>query len=172
MKKPVLAAVSTVVLAAGAVAAVATGPAAGQGYDYGGSTSSTSSTPAAPASTKATTVKLGHSKLGKYLVSSSGRALYLFLKDTGKTSKCTGACANAWPPLTTGAAPKAGAGVKQSLLGTTTRSDGTKQVTYNGHPLYRYDDDKGPGQHHGQGLKEFGAKWYVVKANGNKLGGY
>jgi len=45
-------------------------------------------------------------------------------------------------------------------------------VTYNGHPLYRYEDDTAAGQHHGQGLKEFGAKWYVVKSNGKRLGGY
>lgn len=166
MKKPVLAAVSTAALAAGVVAAVATGPAAGQGYDYGGSTTTTAST---PSTSKAATVKLGHSKLGKYLVSSSGRTLYLFAKDKGKTSNCSDSCAGAWPPLITGAAPKAGAHVRKSLLGTTKRSDGTLQVTYNDHPLYRFSGDTKAGQHHGQGVTAFGAKWWAVKSNGKKL---
>lgn len=167
MKKPIAIAAVAGALAAGVVA----GSASGQ-YDYGtttDTTASTSSTGSTAATAAPSTVKLGHSKLGKYLVNGSGRTLYLFLKDTGKTSKCTGACANAWPPLITSGTPKAGSGVKASLLGTTRRSDGKLQVTYNGHPLYRYDDDKAAGQHHGQGLKEFGAKWYVVQASGKKL---
>lgn len=160
-RHPKLAAAGAVALAAGVIAGTTTGPATGQGYDYG--------SPPPPATTKAATVKLGHSKLGKYLVTAKGLTLYLFAKDTGKTSKCTGACAKAWPPLLTGAKPKAGSGVRASLLGTTRRSDGTLQVTYNKHPLYRYDDDKKAGQHHGQKLKEFGGRWYVVKSNGKKL---
>lgn len=143
---------------------------AGASGDYGsGYDTTTTSTTSTMAPSTATTVKLGHSKLGRYLVNGSGYTLYLFLKDTGKTSKCTGACAKAWPPLLTKGKPKAGSGVRASLLGTTTRSDGKVQVTYNGHPLYRYEDDVKPGQHHGQKLKEFGAKWYVVKSNGKKL---
>jgi predicted lipoprotein with Yx(FWY)xxD motif len=169
MNRKLVAAVSSAALAGSIVAAAVSGPAAlGQGYDdYPTTTTATPSTTA-----KAATVKLGHSKIGTYLVNGSSRALYLFAKDTKNSSKCSGACAKAWPPLTTGGTPKAGSGVKKSLLGTITRSDGKKQVTYNGHPLYRYDDDKAAGQHHGQKLKEFGALWYVVKSNGNKLGGY
>jgi predicted lipoprotein with Yx(FWY)xxD motif len=167
MNKRILSVAATAILAGGVIAAAVSGPAVGQGYDdY---TTTTSSTPTTPTTAPAT-VKLGHSKLGKYLVTSKGLALYLFAKDTGKTSKCSGACAKAWPPLITSGKPKAGSGVKASLLGTTTRSDGKLQVTYNGHPLYRYDDDKGAGQHHGQKLKEFGAVWYVVTSSGKALG--
>ena len=76
--------------------------------------------------------------LGKILVDSKGRTVYLFQKDTGSMSTCSGACATNWPPVTTTGKPRAGTGVTASMLGTTTRSDGTKQVTYNGHPLYLY----------------------------------
>jgi predicted lipoprotein with Yx(FWY)xxD motif len=124
------------------------------------------------AASRATQVKVGTTKLGRILVNGQGRTLYMFAADKRGTSTCYGQCASFWPPLVTSTKQVSEAGLKMSMLGTTKRTDGKLQVTYNGHPLYRYDDDKGPGQHHGQGLKEFGAKWYVVKANGNKLGGY
>ena len=103
------------------------------------------------------------------LVGGDGRALYLFEGDTGSTSTCKGECAVDWPPLTASGMPTAGSGVDQSLLGTTKRADGTSQVTYNGHPLYYYEGDKGPGTALGQGLKAFGADWYVLSAKGSKI---
>jgi predicted lipoprotein with Yx(FWY)xxD motif len=65
--------------------------------------------------------------------------------------------------------PKAAGAVKQALLGTTKRKDGTTEVTYAGHPLYLYAGDAAPGQTTGEGLNQFGAKWYVVKADGKKI---
>jgi predicted lipoprotein with Yx(FWY)xxD motif len=125
---------------------------------------------AAPAATKTaaggTAVDVTSSKLGKFLVDSKGRTLYLFVADTGSSSTCSGACAGAWPPLTTSGKPTAGAGVKASLLGTTKRSDGTMEVTYAGHPLYYYAGDSTPGQTTGQALSQFGAPWYVVAPSG------
>jgi predicted lipoprotein with Yx(FWY)xxD motif len=117
----------------------------------------------------ATTVGLGATKLGRFLVDSRGRALYLFEKDTSTTSTCYSACASLWPPLTASGTPKGSAGVVASKLGTTKRTDGTTEVTYGGHPLYYYAGDAGPGQTTGQGLKQFGAAWYVLAASGAKI---
>ncbi|MEV7871884.1 hypothetical protein AB0P17_38580 [Streptomyces sp. NPDC088124] len=109
---------------------------------------------------------------GKILVNGRKRTLYLFAADKTKESTCMGDCAKVWRPVlvTSGVEPKAGTGgVKQSLLSTITRTDNTKQVTYNGHPLYTYKADNVPGEARGQDLTEFGAKWYVVDTAGNKV---
>jgi predicted lipoprotein with Yx(FWY)xxD motif len=113
-------------------------------------------------------------KLGRFLVDSRGMTLYLFEKDKGGKSACSGACAQNWPPLLTKGAPKAGPSAKASLLGTIKRADGTTQVTYNKHPLYTFAGDQGKrGATKGEGLDAFGAKWYVVAAKGTeKTGGY
>ncbi len=84
-------------------------------------------------------------------------------------SACGGACASVWPPLMTTGKPTAGPGVTASKLGTTKRSDGATEVTYNGHPLYTYAGDSAPGQTSGQGLDDYGAEWYVLAAGGNKI---
>lgn len=107
--------------------------------------------------------------LGQVLVDGSGRTLYLFEADTSAKSTCNGPCALAWPPLLTSSAPHAGSAVMPSLLGTTTRQDGTLQVTYNGHPLYYFAGDTTSGETKGQGLKAFGAEWYVVSPAGAKV---
>jgi predicted lipoprotein with Yx(FWY)xxD motif len=117
------------------------------------------------------TVGVRSGSLGKYLVDSQGRTLYLFEKDTGTMSTCSGACASAWPPSTTSGHPKAGSGVNASLLGTTTRSDGSKQLTYDGHPLYRYAGDQSPGDTNSEGLTQFGGGWDVVAPSGHKIEG-
>jgi predicted lipoprotein with Yx(FWY)xxD motif len=119
---------------------------------------------------KPKTLKL-HQKsgLGKYIVDASGKSLYLFEKDKTKASKCYGSCAKVWAPLLTTGTPTAGTGLTASKLGTSKRTDGTTQVTYGGHPLYHYDDDHKAGQTTGQGSSAFGAKWYVVGANGKKI---
>ena len=138
-----------------------TSSSSGAAGPYGAPPASTST-----AASGGSAVDLATSKVGKILVNSKGLTLYLFVADTGTTSTCNGACAGAWPPLTTKGKPTAGAGVKASLLGTTKRSDGTTEVTYGGHPLYTYAGDTGPGQTTGQALSQFGALWYVVGANG------
>ena len=114
-------------------------------------------------------VKTRSTSLGKLVVDGQGRTLYLFEKDKNGRSACSGQCAKFWPPLLTAGKPAAGAGLKASLLGTTRRSDGRMQVTYGGHPLYRFLQDKAPGQTKGEGLKFFGAEWYVVAPTGKKI---
>jgi predicted lipoprotein with Yx(FWY)xxD motif len=114
-------------------------------------------------------VKTRSTSLGRVLVDAAGRSLYLFEKDRGARSACYAACAKFWPPLLTSGKPVAGSGAKASLLGMTTRTDGSHQVTYAGHPLYRYSLDKQPGQTKGEGSKAFGAEWYVLSPAGKKI---
>ncbi len=108
-------------------------------------------------------------KLGQILVDSQGRSLYLFKKDTGTASTCYSACAAIWPPLTVTAAPLADTGVMAAKLGTTRRTDGQTEVTYNGHPLYYYAADTRPGQTQGQDLNQFGGSWHVVAPTGTEI---
>jgi predicted lipoprotein with Yx(FWY)xxD motif len=128
---------------------------------------------AAPSSTSASsgTVDLAKSSLGPILVDSQGRTLYLWQADTGTKSACTGACASAWPPLVATGKPSAAGGARSSLLGTTKRANGTEQVTYDGHPLYRFGGDTASGQTNGQGSSGFGALWYVLSSGGTPLTG-
>jgi predicted lipoprotein with Yx(FWY)xxD motif len=91
----------------------------------------------------------------------------MFAKDPMNQSACSGACASAWPPVTTTGAATASDGAKSSDLGTITRSDGTKQVTYDGHALYYFAGDSSAGQTTGQGLDNFGAKWWLVAPSGS-----
>lgn len=113
-----------------------------------------------------TRVYLHASSHGQVLATMNGRILYLYTGDGFKVTHCTGPCAGTWPPLYTTAKPEAGSmGVKQSLLGRLTRPNGKMQVTYNGHPLYRYSADTKAGQASGYGID---GKWFVVGANGNK----
>jgi predicted lipoprotein with Yx(FWY)xxD motif len=117
------------------------------------------------------TISSASTRLGQILVDSSGRTLYLFLADSGTTSNCNSAgCVQAWPPVLTKGAPQAGRGVKASLLGSTTRRDGTTEVTYAGHPLYYFISDTKPGEVGGQGINAFGAPWYVVSPSGMQIG--
>jgi len=123
----------------------------------------------AAATQSSTTVSTATSKLGRILVDSRGRTLYLFEKDKRGHSRCAGACVTYWPPLLTNGKPTAARAAKQALLGTTRRADGTTQVTYAGHPLYRFVRDAKPGQTTGQNLHDFGAGWYVLAPAGTKI---
>lgn len=128
-----------------------------------------SSSPSAAAA--GTTIKAGDSRLGTILVDANGRTVYLFLADSGTTSNCNSSgCVQYWPPVLTKGAPQAGPGATASLLGTTTRKDGTVEVTYAGHPLYYFISDTAPGQVTGQGINSFGAPWYVVSPSGMQIG--
>ena len=133
----------------------------------------TQSTAAAAATTAAApgvTVQAKKSKLGPILAAGPKRlTVYLFEADKGASSACTGACAKAWPPVTTGGAPVAAAGAVSAQLGTIARTDGTKQVTYKGHPLYFFAKDGDAGDAYGQGANQFGAGWYVLRPTGNKV---
>jgi predicted lipoprotein with Yx(FWY)xxD motif len=106
---------------------------------------------------------------GTFLTTSSGHAVYLWSKDGNGMSACTGACTGAWPPVTTTGQVTASGGAKSSDLGTITRPDGTKQVTYDGHPLYFFAGDSGPGMASGQGNDGFGAKWWLVSPSGSDV---
>lgn len=116
-----------------------------------------------------TKVGTASSKLGRIIVDKHGLTLYLFEKDKHGKSTCYGSCASFWPPLLTHGKPVAGKGVKAKLLGVTKRKNGTRQVTYAGHPLYRYTADSRPGQTTGEGLNLFGGGWDVVAPNGKKI---
>jgi predicted lipoprotein with Yx(FWY)xxD motif len=119
--------------------------------------------------TKVAVVKVMNTPdLGKVIVDSKGMTLYDFHKDKGTTSACYGECAVAWPPLLTSGEPKAMGGAQQSLLGTTKRKDGTLQVTYDGHPVYGFVEDKKPGETNGNDFDGFGAEWYALEPNGEE----
>jgi predicted lipoprotein with Yx(FWY)xxD motif len=120
---------------------------------------------AAPAATVAT----APSGLGRILVDGRGRTLYLFAKDRRGSSACSGLCATYWPPLVANGKWLALKGVKQSLLASIRRADGSRQVTYAGHPLYLFSGDTKRGQTNGEGLTDFGAGWYAVSPAGKKI---
>jgi predicted lipoprotein with Yx(FWY)xxD motif len=127
-------------------------------------------TATALASTAATSqVKTRKTSLGTILVNSKSHTLYLFEKDKSGKSSCYGACAVNWPPYLTTAKPTAGTGVKKSMLGTTKRTDGKLQVTYNKHPLYTFKYDAKAGATKGENAHAFGADWYAVSPKGVKV---
>jgi predicted lipoprotein with Yx(FWY)xxD motif len=163
-----------------AAAALCAGVLAGCADDGGGSApskspgASDSPHPSASPSSMPTSatgkVTTSSGDLGRtFLVDARGRTLYLFEADTPSASTCSGGCAKAWPPVTVTRMPKAGGDARQGLLGTTTRKDGAQQVTYHGHPVYYYKKDSKPGDTKGQGLDQFGAKWFVVTPAGDAL---
>ena len=137
----------------------------------GGATASATNTTTPDSSMHHAALDVQSSRFGQILVDGQGRALYLFAADKTQDSTCYDACATAWPPMLAdkGATIDAMHGVNASLSGTTTRKDGTVQVTYNGHPLYYFVDDKKPGEINCQAVVNFGAAWYVVDPNGNAI---
>jgi predicted lipoprotein with Yx(FWY)xxD motif len=106
---------------------------------------------------------------GQYLVDGTGKSLYLFVVDTAGKSMCSGPCAQAWPPLTTSGQPAAGDGVTASKLTTITRSDGSTQVVYAGHPLYYFAGDTSAGATNGQGINNFGGLWWLLSPAGTAI---
>ena len=116
----------------------------------------------------ATAIDVGTTSLGKVLVDSEGRTLYLYKKDTkgGTTSACDATCAAVWPPVKATTTPKAGTGVDVTKISTITRADGTKQVTYNGMPLYRHTADTKSGDVTGEKVE---SEWYVVNTAGTAV---
>jgi len=148
--------VATVVPAATAAPAATAIPAA-----------TTAPAPAAQAPTGPATVMVSkNDKLGQIVADSEGKTLYLYTKDSKDTSNCYDKCAQNWPPLLTTGAPKAGDGADAGLLGTTARTDGTTQVTYNGWPLYYWIKDQKPGDATGQ---DVGGVWYVLSPKGEQV---
>ena len=120
---------------------------------------------------RAAKIQLRHTSLGKILVDTAGFTLYRFTKDPSKKNTCvtTSECPLTWPALTTSAKPTAGPGVKASLLSTIKLPNGTKQVTYAGHPLYRYATASERGETVYVGAAQFGGTWYAVNAGGGTV---
>lgn len=145
--------VAAAVLAAVALAACSSGSKSSNGSTSGNSGPVT------------ITTKSG--SLGTYLTDSSGKTIYMFAPDTTNTSTCYGACASAWPPVAGSAT--AGSGVTAGMLTTITRSDGSKQASYNGHPLYYYIGDSGAGQTNGQNSNANGGLWWVLTPAGDPI---
>jgi predicted lipoprotein with Yx(FWY)xxD motif len=160
-----VAAAATVAACSSAASSTAAAPAASPT----GSPAAASPAGAGASASGGTVITTAKSSAGTVLTTSSGRAVYLWVKDTGDMSNCNGACAGAWPPVTTTATATATGGAKASDIGTITRSDGTKQVTYDGHPLYYFSGDSGPGMASGQGSDGFGAKWWLVTPTGSDV---
>ncbi|MCH6160370.1 COG4315 family predicted lipoprotein [Streptomyces marispadix] len=151
-----------------AAALLVLGACGGDG-DGGGSGGSTPSEHG-ESSTKAKTVTARSTDLGKVLAGGQEKTLYLFEKDKGPKSTCAGGCAQAWPPMIVKGKPVAGSGgVKKGLLGTSRRDDGKTQVTYKGRPLYYFQGDQKSSQTNGQGLDQFGAKWYALAPDGKAV---
>ena len=130
-----------------------------------------SSAAAAGSSTTGTVITTQAGSAGAFLTTASGRTVYLWAKDGMNMSDCSGACASAWPPVPATGTLTAAGSAKASDLGTITRSDGTKQVTYDGHPLYYFVGDSAAGQTNGQGSDNFGAKWWLVAPSGAQITG-
>jgi predicted lipoprotein with Yx(FWY)xxD motif len=114
-------------------------------------------------------ISIGRTALGPVLVNGRGQTLYLFEKDHDGVSACNTTCLRYWPALTTRGTPRAGTGVRQSLLRLGSARNGARQVLYAGHPLYRFAGDKRAGQTTGENLNEFGAEWYALSASGAKV---
>ena len=153
---------------AGAALLVGACTASGSSGSYGSYNYGSPSAPAANAA-GAPTVSLRSTPLGQILVDGNGKTLYFYAADKSAMSTCYGDCASVWPPLLTGGSPVAGQGINQSLLSTTTRTDGSHEVVYNGHPLYYFVSDKQAGDTTGQDISSFGAYWYVLSAAGAKV---
>jgi predicted lipoprotein with Yx(FWY)xxD motif len=117
----------------------------------------------------ATVAAQSEGNLGTILVDSNGRTIYLFEKDSGTKSSCFGGCASSWPPVRAKGKPAVGSGLDDSLVGTTPRSDGAAQITYNSHPLYLFAGDQSAGQTNGQGLTEFGGSWFALNSVGEAV---
>ena len=135
-----------------------------------GPTDQSSAEPSPPdtrPSERGTKVLAAASDFGTILFDHTGQAIYLFDVETSSRPRCYGPCAEAWPPVVTEGAPLAGAGVEQSLLGTTRRADGTSQVTYGGHPLYFYaHEGRNEVKCHDVFLN--GGTWYAVQPDGRR----
>jgi predicted lipoprotein with Yx(FWY)xxD motif len=157
----------------GALAAAAAAPLVALAIaGCGGDGESAATGPPASANGRPATVGVAsNGDLGKILVDSQGRTLYLFQRDAGTKSACAGACAAAWPPLRAIGTPVAGAGLAMPEIGTTAREDGKPEVTYNGHPLYRYVGDAKPGDTSGQGITAFGGGWFALSPAGTIVSG-
>jgi predicted lipoprotein with Yx(FWY)xxD motif len=158
--------------AAGVAAVVLALAACGSSSSSSSAPAAQSSTPAAAAGSSSSAAATGSTVLSRtisgtaVLTNSKGMTLYWFGPDTSTASNCNGQCATYWPPVT--GPVTAGPGVT-GKLGTITRSDGTMQATYDGHPLYTYVADTAPGQAKGNGLNASGGVWHEMTVSGTMV---
>lgn len=164
-----LAGLAAIPIVAVALASCGSSGSSGASQPSAPTTATPSAASPAPSTGQAAAVDVGTTSLGSILVNSQGGTLYLFEADQGTTSACTGACAQAWPPLVANGPPTTGNGANSSLIGTTQRSDGTSQVTYNGHPLYTFAKDQNAGDTNGEGITAFGGSWFVLSPAGTEI---
>ena len=159
-----------------AAAALVLAGCSSSGGGYGATGTQTSSNAASPGSSATPgaaatgeVISTASGSLGTYLTDGTGRAVYLWMGDTSDKSNCTGSCATIWPPVITNGPPQAGSGATAADLGEIARSDGSEQVTYNGHPLYYFASDSGTTQYNGEGKNGFGALWWLVSPTGSPI---
>lgn len=130
------------------------------------SSKTTEPNPTAPSAT-GTVITTGDSEFGTMLFDEKKQAIYIWEREGSEKPECYGDCAEAWPPVLTNGEPQAAGGVNSGLLGTTTRTDGSIQTTYNGHPLYYYAHE-GPGEVKCHNISTHGGLWWVIQPNGNR----
>jgi len=156
-----------------AIGAVALGPwGAGPGpADARAATPQVEAQGASVAHRKPTHAKLTviETRFGRMLGDRDGYALYAFSRDDRDETRCKGACAEDWPPFKTKRDPKAGKGLKDGRIGTTNRPNGSRQVTFRGHPLYYYVGDREPKQVFCQNVVEHGGRWLIVNGKGKPI---
>lgn len=152
----------------GGATALVIGALAVAGCGSGGSDANSPAPPKA-ANGASATVGVANENVGRILVDSRARTLYLFERDSGAKSTCTGACALEWPPLRATGKVTVGGGANASLVATSARLDGKPQVTYNGHPLYLFSADPKAGDTNGQGVNAFEGRWYVLSPSGDEV---
>jgi predicted lipoprotein with Yx(FWY)xxD motif len=171
-RMPVAAKLGLPLAAAGLLAAACSSGSSGYGAAGGGGTGYVASgggSSTAGGTSTATVITTSSGQDGTFLTDGAGRALYLWAADGLNQSKCLGACAAAWPALPAAGTPSVSGGASAADIGTITRSDGGKQVTYHGHALYYFSGDTGAGQVKGQGSDAFGAAWWLVAPDGTKI---
>ena len=130
------------------------------------SSKATEPSPATPAAT-GTIIATGDSEFGTMLFNEKKQAIYIWEREGSEKPECYGDCAEAWPPVLTDGKPQATGGVNSSLLGTTARTDGSIQVTYNGHPLYYYAHEA-PSEVKCHNISTHGGLWWVIQPSGNR----
>jgi predicted lipoprotein with Yx(FWY)xxD motif len=132
----------------------------------GAAVAASASTTTSAKAKKSPTLKLRQTGLGKILVDSKGRTLYEFGHDKKNKSRCSGQCAANWPPAGSPAKPTVAKGIDKSKLKVITRNDGSRQLSFNGHPLYRFIADGKPGDTNGENITAFGGTWDVLSKTG------
>jgi predicted lipoprotein with Yx(FWY)xxD motif len=140
------------------------------GPSYAGTSAATSNSSTSASAGTGALVATAPTGIGTVVVDHTGRTVYEFANDTGTTSTCTGECASDWPPVIAPATLPATVPGVSGALGSTERSDGSRQLTVAGHPVYTYEGDSAPGQTHGNGITLNGGLWTAVSADGSPLG--